>query len=167
MTDERADPPFEADERATLTAFLDRQRATLAVKCDGLTEDQLRQQAVPPSSLSLLGLVRHMAEVERNWFRPVLGGEPMTLYFGSEMDWEASFREVPTADVTEAFRIWRAECDHSRALAAAAPSLDVRGFRHSGYVSLRWVVTHLIEEYARHNGHADLLRERLDGSTGE
>ncbi len=167
MSTDRALAPFEADERTTLTGFLDFQRATLAVKCERLTDDQLRQQAVPPSRLSLLGLVRHMAEVERNWFRPVLSGEPMALYFGSDMDWEASFREVPTADVAEAFRIWRAECDHSRALAAAAPSLDVRGFRHSGYVSLRWVITHLIEEYARHNGHADLLRERLDGSTGE
>jgi Protein of unknown function (DUF664) len=167
MDSERVAPPFEADERATLTGFLDFQRATLAVKCEGLTHDQLRQHAVPPSQLSLLGLVRHMAEVERNWFRPVLEGEPMALYFGSGTDWEAAFREVATADVAEAFAIWRAECEHSRELVAAAPSLDVRGFRFRGYVSLRWVITHLIEEYARHNGHADLLRERLDGSTGE
>jgi uncharacterized damage-inducible protein DinB len=167
MTDNRIDPPLEADERATLTAFLDFNRDTLALKCDGLTDDQLRERAVPPSSLSLLGLVRHMAEVERNWFRPVLGGEPMALIFAPDMDWEAAFREVSTADVAEAFRIWRSECDHARALVAAAPSLDVTGFRRSGYVSLRWVLTHMIEEYARHNGHADLLRERLDGSTGE
>jgi hypothetical protein len=167
MTLERVHPPFEADERATLTAFLDFQRATLAFKCDGLTEDQLRQRAVPPSSLSLLGMVRHMAEVERNWFRPVLGGEEMATIFAPDMDWEAAFRDVATADVAEAFRIWRAECDHARALVAAAPSFEVRGFRHSGWVSLRWVMTHMIEEYARHNGHADLLRERLDGSTGE
>jgi hypothetical protein len=73
----------------------------------------------------------------------------------------------PRADVAEAFRLWRAECEHARTLVAAAPSLDVRGFRHQGWVSLRWVLTHMIEEYARHNGHADLLRERLDGSTGE
>ena len=167
MTDERADPPFEADERATLTAFLDFQRATLALKCEGLTDDQLRERAVAPSGLSLLGLVRHMAEVERNWFRPVLGGEEMAGIFAPGLDWEASFREVATADVAEAFRLWRAECDNARALVAAAPSFDVRGFRLSGYVSLRWVMTHMIEEYARHNGHADLLRERLDGSTGE
>jgi hypothetical protein len=166
-TPERVTPPFEADERATLTAFLDFQRATLAVKCDGLTDDQLKQRAVPPSELSLLGIVRHMAEVERNWFRPVLGGEPMATIFAPDMDWAASFRDVTGADVPEAFGIWRAECDHSRALVAAAPSLDVRGFRERGYVSLRWVLTHMIEEYARHNGHADLLRERLDGSTGE
>src|SRR5215469_7312372 len=116
MTDERADPPFEADERATLTAFLDFQRATLALKCEGLTDDQLRERAVPPSGLSLLGLVRHMAEVERNWFRPVLGGEEMAGIFAPGLDWEASFREVATADVAEAFRLWRAECDHARAL---------------------------------------------------
>ena len=167
MTDDRVDPPFEADERVTLTAFLDFQRDTLALKCQGLTDDQLRERAVPPSTLSLLGLVRHMAEVERNWFRPVLGGEEMAGIFAPGLDWEASFREVSTADVAEAFRLWRAECDHARALVAAAPSFDVRGFRSSGYVSLRWVMTHMIEEYARHNGHADLLRERLDGSTGE
>ena len=164
---ERTIPPLEADERATLTAFLDFQRATLAVKSDGLTDDQLRERAIPPSSLSLLGLVRHMAEVERNWFRPVLGGEPMATIFAPGMDFEASFRDVATADVAEAFRVWRAECDHSRALVAAAPSFDTRGFRGGAWFGLRWVMTHMIEEYARHNGHADLLRERLDGSRGE
>src|ERR1700722_1250213 len=167
MTDNRVDPPLEADERATLTAFLDFLRDTLALKCDGLTDDQLRERAVPPSSLSLLGLVRHMAEVERNWFRPVLGGEAMAGIFASGLDPEAAFRDVATADVAEAFRLGRAECDHARALVAAAPSFDVRGFRSRSYFSLRWVITHMIEEYARHNGHADLLRERLDGSTGE
>jgi uncharacterized damage-inducible protein DinB len=107
MTDERVDPPLEADERATLTAFLDYLRDTLALKCDGLTDDQLRERAAPPSNLSLLGLVRHMAEVERNWFRPVLGGEEMATIFAPDMDWEASFRDVATADVAEAFRLWR------------------------------------------------------------
>jgi uncharacterized damage-inducible protein DinB len=167
MTDERALAPLEADERATLTGFLDFQRATLAVKCDGLTDDQLRERAVPPSNLSLLGLVRHMAEVERNWFRPVLGGEEMAGIFTPDLDWEVAFSDVATADVAEAFRLWRAECDHARDLVAAAPSFDVTGFRRSGYVSLRWVMSHMIEEYARHNGHADLIRERLDGSTGQ
>ena len=166
MTDNRVDPPFEADERVTLTAFLDFQRDTLALKCAGLTDDQLRARAVPPSNLSLLGLVRHMAEVERNWFRPVLGGEEMAGIFAPGLDWEVAW-DVAAADVGEAFRLWRAECDHARALVAAAPSFDVAGFRHRGYVSLRWVMTHMIEEYARHLGHADLIRERLDGSTGE
>ncbi len=166
MTIERTQPPFLADERLTLTGFLDFQRATLAIKCAGLTDDQLREQAVPPSNLSLLGLVRHMAEVERNWFRPVLGGEEMSLIFSSGMDWEASFRDVASADVNEAFEAWQAECEHARELVDAAPSLDVQGFRRGGYVSLRWVLAHMIEEYARHNGHADFLRERTDGATG-
>ena len=166
--DDRTDPPLEADERTTLTAFLDFLRGTLALKCDGLTDDQLRERAVPPSNLSLLGLVRHMAEVERNWFRPVLGGEKMAGIFSPDLNWEVAFDDVATADVAEAFRLWRAECDHARALVAAAPSFDVTGVRARGYVfSLRWVVTHMIEEYARHLGHADLIRERLDGSTGE
>jgi uncharacterized damage-inducible protein DinB len=170
MAPERIDPPLEADERTTLTAFLDFQRATLALKCEGLTDDQLRERAVPPSSLSLLGIVRHMAEVERNWFRPVLGGEEMSTIFAPDMDREAAFRDVATASVPEAFSAWQAECEHSRALTAATPALDVAGRRGGGgdvRFSLRWVLTHMIEEYARHNGHADLLRERLDGSTGE
>jgi uncharacterized damage-inducible protein DinB len=167
MDDPRVDPPQEADERTTLTAFLDFNRETLALKCEGLADDQLRERAVPPSELSLLGIVRHMAEVERNWFRPVLGGEEMRTIFAPDMDWEAAFSDVATADVAEAFGAWRAECDHARALTAAAPSLEARGFRGRSWFSLRWVLTHMIEEYARHNGHADLLRERLDGTTGE
>jgi len=163
----RIDPPREADERATLTGFLDFQRATLAMKCDGLTDDQLRALAVPPSSLSLLGIVRHMADVERNWFRTVLGGEEMSTIFGTGMDWQAAFRDVAAASVPEAFSIWRAECSHPSGLVAAA-ALDVTGIRGSGggRFSVRWVLAHMIEEYARHNGHAELLRERLDGSTG-
>jgi uncharacterized damage-inducible protein DinB len=167
MPDSRVDPPLAADELTTLAAFLDFNRATLAVKCDGLADDQLRERAVPPSSLSLLGIVRHMADVERNWFRPVLAGEEMRTIYGADMDWEAAFRDVATADVADAFSTWRAECDHSRALVDGAPSVETRGYRGGEWFSLRYVLTHMIEEYARHNGHADLLRERLDGSTGE
>jgi hypothetical protein len=167
MTDQRTDPPLEADELTTLAAFLDFNRATLALKCDGLTDDQLRERAVPPSNLSLLGIVRHMADVERNWFRPVLAGEEMQTLFAPGMDWEAAFSEVATADVAEAFGAWEAECGNSRALVAAAPVLETRGLRGGEWFSLRWVLTHMIEEYARHNGHADLLRERIDGATGE
>ena len=90
----------------------------------------------------------------------------MRTIFGSDMDWEAAFRDVATADVDEAFSIWEAECEYSRALVAAARSLDTRGYRGGAWFSLRYVLIHMIEEYARHNGHADLLRERLDGSTG-
>ena len=161
-------PPHEAGERETLTAFLDFQRATLAVKCAGLTAEQLRIQAAQPSNLSLLGLVRHMAEVERNWFRPVLAGEPMASIFAAGLDPEPSFAEVADADPDQAFAAWEAECARSRELVAAAPSLEVAGDRDGrGTFSLRWILVHLIEEYARHNGHADLLRERIDGVTGQ
>jgi uncharacterized damage-inducible protein DinB len=163
----RTMPPSEAGERETLNAFLDFQRATLAVKCAGLTAEQLRIQAIPPSSLSLLGLIRHMAEVERNWFRPVLDGEAMASIFAPGLQWEPSFAEVADADPDEALAAWEAECAHARELVAAAPSLDAAGDRDGrGTFSLRWVLVHLIEEYARHNGHADLLRERIDGATG-
>jgi uncharacterized damage-inducible protein DinB len=170
MTIERTDTPRVAGEREMLTAWLDWQRATLAAKCEGLSDDQLRERAVPPSTLSLLGLVRHMAEVERNWFRPVLGGEPTFLLWSADQawtdkNWDAAF-EADTATVAEAFGAWRAECEHARALTSAAGSLDVTGMRRGGQYSLRWVLVHLIEEYARHNGHADLLRERIDGATG-
>ena len=167
MTDPRIDPPLEADELTTLTTFLDFNRETLAFKCDGLTADQLRERAIPPSSLSLIGLVRHMAEVERNWFRPVLADEEMQTIFAPGVDWEAAFRNAATADVDEAFSTWRTECDHSRTLVAASPALETRGLRGGHWFTLRYVLTHMIEEYARHNGHADLLRECLDGTTGE
>jgi hypothetical protein len=169
MPVQRTIPPLEAGERAMLTAFLDLQRATLAHKCDGLPDDQLRVQAVPPSKLSLLGLIRHMAEVERNWFGPLLAGEPMGGIWapGAELNVEAAFDGVPDADVAAAFATWEAECERARRLTDAAESLEVTGMRGGARFSLRWVIVHLIEEYARHNGHADLIRERLDGSTGE
>jgi hypothetical protein len=165
---ERCLPAYDAAERQMLTGFLDFQRATLMVKCAGLTADQLRRQAVPPSGLSLLGLVRHMAEVERNWFAPVLDGQPMETIFTPGLDPERAFADVADADVTEALRVWDAECARARQLTAAAPSLDVAGDRDGrGTFSLRWILVHMIEEYARHNGHADLIRERIDGATGQ
>jgi Protein of unknown function (DUF664) len=168
MPVERVIPPAEAAERQMLAAFLDLQRATLAMKCEGLADDQLRDKAVPPSGLSLLGLVRHMAEVERNWFRPLLVGDEMAGLWaaGETLDPEPAFADVQTADVPAAFAAWHAECEQARELVEAAASLDVTGMRGGARFSLRWVMVHLIEEYARHNGHADLLRERLDGATG-
>lgn len=168
MTGGRTLPSWDAGERGTLTGFLDFQRATLVVKCDGLTDAQLRRRAVPPSALSLLGLVRHLAEVERNWFAPLLAAADMGgLYAPGDLDPDVAFRTADTADVAGSFAIWRAECERARALTAAAASLDVTGLRGGHRYSLRWVLTPLIEEYARHNGHADLLRERLDGTTGQ
>lgn len=169
MTVDRTDPPFEAGERDMLEAWLEFHRATLAMKCDGLDAEQLRRRSVPPSTLSLLGLVRHMAEVERNWFRRVLADEDAPPLYYSEADWDADFNGVDDADPDEAFTTWRAECDAARANTAAVGSLDEVGRRqrHGHDVSLRWILVHMIEEYARHNGHADFLRERIDGATGD
>ena len=168
MTVERIDPPLVAQEREMLDAWLDYHRATLAVKCEGLTDDQLRARAVPPSSLSLLGLVRHMGEVERSWFRRVLGGEHAPPRYYSDENPDGDFDDVAGAGVAEAFGYWRDECAHARERVAAAPSLDVTGTGRSGDgYSLRWIMVHMIEEYARHNGHADLLRERIDGTVGD
>jgi uncharacterized damage-inducible protein DinB len=168
MEGNRPEPPQQADERATLAGFLDWQRATLAWKCEGLTDPQLRERAIPPSSLSLLGLVRHLTRVERSWFRVVAGGEDAAAAgLGEPGGREAAWHDVDTADVAVAFADWRDACDESRAVVAAAPSLDVTGDDEGERFSLRWIMAHMIEEYARHNGHADVLRERIDGATGE
>lgn len=165
MTD-RVDPPYQAEERAMLDSWLEYQRDTLAWKCDGLTDEQLRERSVPPSSMSLIGLVRHMAEVERNWFRRVLSGEDAPGLYYSDDDPDGDFDNVATATRDEAFAAWQAECDNARTVAAHMELTDV-GARRGEEVSLRWVLVHMIEEYARHNGHADLIRERIDGATGD
>ncbi|KOU39183.1 Mini-circle protein [Streptomyces sp. WM4235] len=164
--DRRMHPSKVAGDRASLTAFLDYQRATLAMKCQGLTGAQLRQKAVPTSGLSLLGLVRHAAEVERSWFRMVLNGERCEALW-PRIDGEFTEFHVEDADVAEAFAFWHEACEGSRAAADAVESLeDTVDFRGE-IISLRYVLTHMIEEYARHNGHADLLREAIDGEVGE
>ncbi len=167
--DNRSKPPRLADERVTLTGFLDYQRETLAIKCAGLTAAQLRERAVPPSALSLLGLVRHMAEVEQSWFRLVMSGQPVPYLWpqGPGEDAGSAEFDVTDADPEEAFGVWGAECARSRDFVDAAQSLDVTGHYDDETYSLRYVLNHMIEEYARHNGHADLLRERIDGVTGD
>jgi uncharacterized damage-inducible protein DinB len=167
MTPNRIDPPYVAGERAMLESWLEYHRATLAWKCEGLDDAQLRERAVPPSPLSLLGLVRHMADVERNWFRRVLGGEDVPGIYWTDDDPDGDFNDVDTAEVQEAFATWRSECEHARRNAAAADSLDVTGQRRGEAVTLRWILVHMVEEYARHNGHADFLRERIDGAVGD
>ncbi|WP_399928181.1 DinB family protein [Streptomyces kanamyceticus] len=164
----RTEPPHTApDERASLTAFLQYQRETLAMKCAGLTAEQLKERAVPPSDMSLLGLVRHLAEVERSWFGNVMNGEALRADWSGRVPGEHADFDVADADPDEAFEVWHAECARSRAVVDALDSLDATAdFRGDTY-SLRYVLTHMIEEYARHNGHADLLRERIDGVTGE
>ena len=170
MSPERVEPPYVLDERPMLEAWLEYHRATLEWKCSGLTHAQLTERAVPPSTMSLLGLVRHMAAVEQNWFRRCFGRDTDTPpLFWSDDDPDGEFDNVDDADVDEAFAAWRGECDFGRAITAHAGSLDDLGFRASegSDVSLRWILVHMIEEYARHNGHADLLRQCIDGSVGD
>ncbi|MDQ0696769.1 DinB family protein [Streptomyces sp. W4I9-2] len=164
--DQRIHPSKVAGDRASLIAFLDYQRATLAMKCQGLTGGQLKRKAVPTSGLSLLGLVRHAAEVERSWFRWVLNGEDGKALW-PRVNGEFADFHVDDADVEEAFAFWREACDGSRAAADTVESLDDTVEFRGEVISLRYVLTHMIEEYARHNGHADLLREAIDGEVGE
>jgi hypothetical protein len=156
------------DERAMLIEFLRCQRATLELKCAGLDAD-LARRAVEPSTLSLLGLVRHLADMERRWFRRDMAGEEAPPHFFSDADPDGDFDgAVPDPQVVaEARDVWRAEVAFADRFVAEAPDLDVHGNDSwRGTVSLRWVLIHMVEEYARHNGHADLLRERIDGAVG-
>ena len=166
MTAERTEPPLVGPERQMLNAWLDFHRDTLALKCDGLTDGQLRQRAAPPAKMSLLGLVRHMAEGEQQWFRMVLAGEQVPYHYYTDDNPDADFDDVDSADVAKSFQTWRSECADARAVVAAVPSLDATGTQDGKEFSLRWIMIHMIEEYARHNGHADLLRERIDGTVG-
>lgn len=160
--------PATGDERRVLAAFLADQRATLEMKCAGLDAD-LSRRSVEPSTLSLLGLVRHLADVERRWFRQVLARQDAAPWFSSPTDPDGDFdgaHSGPEA-VREAWAAWRGEVEFADRFTAEAPDLDVEGHdAWRGTVSLRWVLIHMIEEYARHNGHADLLRERIDGAIG-
>ncbi|MFD4240432.1 DinB family protein [Streptomyces sp. NPDC058525] len=165
--DQRIHPSKAADDRASLTSFLDYQRATLAMKCAGLTGEQLKQRAIPTSGLTLLGLVRHAASVERGWFRVTLHSEDVKTPWPGEVGGTFAEFHVEDADVDEAFRVWQEECARARAVVAAFSSLDDTVDFRGETISLRYVLTHMIEEYARHNGHADLLREAIDGTVGE
>ena len=158
--------PHIADERTMLYGWLEEHRAVLLRKCAGLTAEQLRLRSVEPSALSLLGLVRHMAEVERWWFRTMIAGEPDSNVFCTDERPDADFDDVDNADA-EADLVTFAEEVRQADAVAAKYDLD-HTFEHPrrGTVSTRWVYVHMIEEYARHNGHADILRERIDGATG-
>ncbi|HUA30522.1 MAG TPA: DinB family protein [Streptosporangiaceae bacterium] len=171
MTTERSRPGLQAGERDMLTGWLDFHREVLLWKCEGLTDEQLKRRSVPPSALSLLGLVRHMAEVERGWFRAVLLGEDVPDIYDRRDDSDVDFNGVDAADTAADFATFKAECDAARMAVAQAQDLDVLSVEASQRTgekySLRWILTHMIEEYARHNGHADMLRESIDGSAGD
>lgn len=159
-----------ADERETLVGFLRWQRDTFEIKCHGLDAEQLARRAAPPSTMSLLGLLRHVADVERHWFRRVMSAHDAPPYFYSTVDPDGEFDNA-TADleqVEEAWRRWREEVAYAEAFVNDAPNLDVTGNeQRRGPISLRWVLVHMIEEYARHLGHADLMRQAIDGAVGE
>jgi uncharacterized damage-inducible protein DinB len=150
-----------------LRSFLDYHRATLAMKCEGLTDDELRTHSMPPSTLSLLGLVRHMAEVERAWFRRVFDDNEAPMVWSGQIDFQAAF-DASASGGEDAFAAWEAEVDNSRRIERNAESLDVAGYqpRWGEKVSLRMVMIHVLLEYGRHNGHADFLREGIDGTVG-
>ena len=159
-----------ADERTTLLAFLDYQRAVLARKVEGITDEQARLAACPPSDLTLLGLIRHMADVERNWFRRSLVAENAPpMFYGAAHpagDDDGDFHSPPGATVADALDTLRAEIEVANRNIAAASLDDIERRERSTY-SLRWILVHMIEEYARHCGHADLLRQAVDGATGD
>lgn len=165
---ERHEPDLVAGERRSLEQWLDFHRATLLMKCAGLTADQLKLRPVVPSRLSLLGLVRHMTEVEMWWFRMHGAGEDLRFPYDPDsvgLDFEA----IDSADAESNLAAFRAECEAARA-AVAGRSLDdvVPSRRDPERVrDIRWIFVHMIEEYARHNGHADLIREAIDGVTGD
>ncbi|MFF7985632.1 DinB family protein [Streptomyces sp. NPDC007901] len=170
MTTERHAPAVDADERTMLEGWLEFHRQTLAVKCEGLTDAQLRTASVAPSPLSLMGLVRHMADVERSWYRRVLGDEAAPPLYWSDEDPDGEFHLTEADTWQEAYAVWQAEIEAARSAAAGFGLDDLSKGRHrrtGEQISLRWIHTHMIEEYARHNGHADLIRERIDGATGE
>ncbi|MGH3647140.1 MAG: DinB family protein [Micromonosporaceae bacterium] len=164
---EREHAPRAVGEREMLDAWLEFHRQTLLMKCAGLTTEQLRLRSAEPSSLSLLGLVRHMAEVERWWFRSAWLEERLPWLFSTDEEEDLDFDGVDTADAEADFATFRAEVEEARK-AAAGRSLDDSFVGRRGHeINLRWVYVHMIEEYARHNGHADLIRERIDGAVGD
>jgi uncharacterized damage-inducible protein DinB len=166
--DPRSEGGF-TDERALLVEYLRDQRLTLELKCSGLDADALARRSVPPSNLSLLGLVRHMAEVERNWFRRRMAGEEAPRRYKSEVAPDGDFNgAVADPDVVaEAWAAWRAEVGFAERFVADAPDLGLAARNPEVEVTLREVLLHMVEEYARHNGHADFLRERIDGRVGQ
>jgi uncharacterized damage-inducible protein DinB len=168
-SDPREGGPRLGDERATLTEFLRGQRLTLEVKCGGLNAEQLARRAVEPSTMSLLGLVRHMAEVERGWFRRRFAGLDAARRYQTAADPDGDFNgAVPDpAVVEEGWAAWREEIAFADEF-TRDHDLGFVGCDSAGEpVSLRELLVHMIEEYARHNGHADLLRERIDGRVGQ
>ena len=174
LTTDRTDPPQSGSELAILRGFLDFHRRTLLIKTDGLDADQLNR-TLGPSRMTLGGLLKHLAFVEDNWFTVVLQGRPAekpwaSVDWSADRDWEWSSAATDTPDQLRTLlvdAVARSDAAVDR-LGGDLDHLSARPDRHTGEpFSLRWILVHLVEEYARHNGHADLLRESIDGMTGE
>jgi uncharacterized damage-inducible protein DinB len=174
---ERIDPDYKADELTMLSQYLDYHRATLVSKASGLDRAAMGKR-LPPSGLTLAGIVKHLALVEDNWFGVVLAGRPVAPWY-ADVDWEEDqdweFRTAPDDEPDKLLALYADVCAQSRAIVAevaAERGLDAESVTTSRrlpgeHFTLRWILLHMIEETARHNGHADLLRENADGQTGE
>jgi len=162
----RQEPPYILDDRPMLEGWLEFHRVTLLMKCEGLDDASRKARPVASSLLSLHGLLRHMAEVERNWFHRVLLSEPETpsIWYDPAVE-DSELVPLDDADWEADVAAWEAECEDSRR-SAAGRALEDTGLRRGQPVSLRWIYVHMIEEYSRHNGHADLIRELVDGQVG-
>lgn len=163
----RPEVPRTGTEREQLATMLDWHRATFELKCADVPVARLSERVIPRSALTLHGLLRHLAAVERWWFRQQFAGEDVPSLYYSDDDPDQDF-DALGGDVDEVFAVWHDECERSRQVVAAAASLDDLGVAvaRGGPISLRWVMLQMVAEYARHNGHADLLREQIDGATG-
>lgn len=162
---DRAAEPGNLDERELLLGWLAFHRDALCAKCDGLAPEQLVSQSAPPSNLTLLGLVRHMTEMERVYLVRALSGEPLTLVYCTDDDPEADFEGLVPEMATASIERWYSERRAADRLLATVDALDAKS-PGNGY-SVRWNLLKTTQEYARHNGHADIVRERIDGATGE
>lgn len=160
-----ADPPRQAGERETLAGFLDLQRGVMLRKVADLDDESLRR-SMTPSGLTLLGMLKHLAYVERWWFRAVFAGEDVTFPWTDD-DPDADWRAESGESVDSIAALYREECARAREIVAAASFDDACISPKGDSITLRWIVTHMIEETARHLGHADIMREAIDGATGD
>jgi uncharacterized damage-inducible protein DinB len=163
----RVNPLLSGPERDQLESWLDFYRATLLLKCAGLSAEQLSTRAVPSSDLTLLGLLRHMTFVEQVWFEKVFAGRDIDDYYKRDDDRDADFHDLTSASLDDVVQLFTTACSTSRALSSGRDLDEMALVVSRGrQVDLRWIFVHMIEEYARHCGHADLLRELVDGATG-
>lgn len=173
MMIQRTEPPAQADEKTMLVAFLDYYRDSLILKSEGLADEHARACAVPPSDLNITGLIRHMAEVERWWFQRWFIDSDVTGIWWGDDDPDADIHAGPTDTLADAIAVWEREVQRAREITATAQPDDVAKRvstepQRAGFQpNMRWILIHMIEEYARHCGHADLVRQAIDGVTGD